>query len=65
MQKNNNYEKPTVKYVVFYSDEEITAELDINDYVNAASDEDDSMGGNAGVSGSYGEGDREPGVEID
>ena len=29
-----SYLKPSASYIVFYSKEELTAELDINDYIN-------------------------------
>ena len=55
------YEKPTAEYIAFYSDEEITSNLPLENYANS----DGSMGGNAGVSGNLGTGDIRPGVPLD
>ena len=46
------YEKPIAEYIAFYFDEEITANLPLSAYAN----DDDSMSGNAGASGSWSEG---------
>lgn len=54
------YEKPMAEYFAFYSNEEITAELPLENYAN----DDGSMGGNAGVSGELGTGDIRPGVPL-
>ena len=55
------YQKPKAGYIVFYSDQEITSNLPIENYAN----EDETYDANGGVSGSLGTGDIRPGVPID
>ena len=51
------YIKPEAKYVVFYSEEEITANLKLPQYANTEGG--GSLGGN--TSGSFGEGEGDEG----
>ena len=49
------YQKPSAEFIAFYSDEEITSNMPLATYAN----DDGSMGGNAGTSGSWSEGSGE------